>query len=251
LAVAELPIQLTNELPYGYTIGDLTGGYFLNSGFGVALEESVARVVASNLSLWAKHRVIFDLQSQAIVSGQLDVSTHEAKKKLIDAQDLTGEARAKKHRILDNTAIVQSMTKHEAKALKAAAATDDERAMASLAMAKVKRTVTKAPKEMDDVEHALAAVRKEWPAFAVITQAQGKQWPETEPQKGDRAIAFDRWRRAVTPKVVTSRVESGLRQINPERRRVVGLFKKAIKIYNTAVSRHDKAVRTAKAEKIT
>ncbi len=114
----QLPVDLTNKLPYGYTIGDLKGGYFLNSGFGVRLEESVAQVMASNLSSCAKRCVIKDLHIQAIVSGQLDISTHEAKRKLIDAQNLTAEARERKHLGLDDAAIVSGqldVSNHEAK----------------------------------------------------------------------------------------------------------------------------------------
>ena len=48
LVVAELPVELTNKLAYGYTFGDLMGGYFMNSGFGVPLEDSVTRVTVSH-----------------------------------------------------------------------------------------------------------------------------------------------------------------------------------------------------------
>jgi hypothetical protein len=109
-------LELTNKLAYGYTLGDVTGGYFMNSGFGVSFEESVTRVMTSNLSP-DKTSGIKDLHRQVIVSGSFDVSTHSQKRKLIEDQNLSAHEHERKKTDLVNVAIVSQTTKHASESL--------------------------------------------------------------------------------------------------------------------------------------
>jgi hypothetical protein len=291
LAAAEWPVMLTNKLPYGYTVGDLHGGYFMNSGFGNPLQESVAAVKASNLSPWAQKQVIVNLRNQAIVSGQFDVSTHEAKGKMIDAdKNLTATDRERKHDGLENAAIASGQfavstheakgkkideqknltvadkerkhqdlknvrtlhgaTKHKAKQLAAEAVSINDQRVAASALAMVKRTITGGASELSLLEDALDALRAGWPGWGVITQAEGKQWPETEPQEHDSVLSFIRWRQDVGYSNVSKRVKYGKTVKDQERRRLVTNFDDKRKAYSTAVSRRDVAVRDAKKHRL-
>ena len=134
--------------------------------------------MVSDLSPWAKSQVIVDLQRQTIVTGRFDVSAHEAKRKLVDQQNLTVEDRDRKHLGVDNTVIVvggfdvsthetkhklidqqnltvevrdrnhlglsnikslHGMTKHKAKALNDETVTVNDKTLTTCAMDKVKR----------------------------------------------------------------------------------------------------------------
>ncbi len=108
-----------------------------------------------NLTVEARERKHRGLDNAAIVSGRLDVSTHEAKVKLIDAQNLSVEVRERKHQGLSNVRSLLAMTKHKAKALTGAAVTVNDQTLAASAMAKVDKKGTKAGKEMEDLKEAL------------------------------------------------------------------------------------------------
>ena len=80
----------------------------------------------------------------------------------------------------------------------------------------------------------------------MITQAEGKQWPETEPREQDAVLAFGTWQKRVGASNVTQRVKYGKKVKDQERRRLVKDFENKRKVYYTAVSQRDHAVRDAK-----
>ena len=129
------------------------------------------------------------------------------------------------------------MTKHAAKKLTSSAVTAEEQKFAASAMgmsnggSSKARGPPKSASELEVVDDALEAVRLNWPAFTVITQAEGKKWPETEPQMDDPVFAFITWRKRVSFSGVTKRVEYGLKERNHVRRGLVRNLKAAIKTY--------------------
>ena len=82
------------------------------------------------------------------------------------------------------------MTKHKAKILTALAVTVNDQRVSVSTMTQVDKKVTKAGKEQDDLETALDVVRQGWSDFVVITQAEGKQLPETETQEHAQVLGF-------------------------------------------------------------
>jgi len=208
-------------------------------------------VTASNLSPWAKNRVIVDRHSQAIVSGAFDLSTHDAKGKKIDArEDLTAPQKERKHQGLKNVRTLHSATKYSAKQLTAEAVSINDQRVAASAVARVTRKNPRAASELSLVEDALDALRAAWPAWGVVTQAEGKRWPETEPRESDAVLGFGWWVVAVGKANVTQRVKYGKTVKDQARRRLVADFDDKRKAYAKAIRELDNAVSDAKKERL-
>jgi hypothetical protein len=187
------------------------------------------------------------LHNAAIVSGAFDLSTHDAKGKMIDAAEyLTAAGKERKRQGLKNMRTLQAATKHDATKLTAEAVSIDDQRVAASAVARVNRNVTRGDSELSLLEDSLNALRAGWPCWGVITQAEGKQWPETEPREQDTVLAFSTWQKRVGAKYVTQRVKYGKKVKDQERRRLVKDFENKRKAYSTAVSQHDIAIRDAK-----
>ena len=201
----------------------------------------------------AKKQKHSGLDNAAIIAGQFAVCTHPEKRRIIDdSLDITDAAKKQKQSALDNMSTLYRMTKHAAKKLSAAAVTVDQKKLGASAMAKVtKKGTTRVQEELDAAEDALDEIRKEWPEFGVVTQAAGKQWPETEPAKDDIVLGFQRWRNTLKMPEVRQRIEHGLLQQNAARRQIVRNFSNAMKTYGSAIFAQDKEVRAAKAAKLT
>jgi hypothetical protein len=142
--------------------------------------------------------------------------------------------------------ILHASTKHDAKKLTAEAVSIDDQRVAASVVARVNRNVTTGDSELSLLEDSLNALRAGWPGWGVITQAEGKQWPETEPREQDAVLAFVTWRRQVGASNVTQRIKYGKKVKDQERRRLVKDFENKRKSYSTTVSQRDIAVRDTK-----
>jgi len=118
-------------------------------------------------------------------------------------------------------------------------------------VARATKNVTRGNSELSLLEDSLDALRAGWPGWGVITQAEGKQWPETEPREHDSVLSFVTWRKCVGAPNVTKRVKYGKSVKDQERRRLVADFDNKRKAYSTAISQRDIAVRDAKKARLT
>ncbi len=117
-------------------------------------------------------------------------------------------------------------------------------------LARVNRNITGGASELSLLEDDLDVLRAGWPGWGVITQTEGKQWPETEPQEHDSVYAFITWCQRVGASNVSKRVKYGKTVQDQERRRLVTDFEDKRKAYSTTISQRDIAVRDAKKKRL-